>query len=83
MGYHGDDGRKFSADGRGEAYGPTFTTGEQAERGRAEARGALTRRARPPGDVVGAGIVLSRGEVFFTCAPQRCSLCAFRHLCEF
>jgi hypothetical protein len=27
-GYHGDDGKKYHASGRGEAYGPTFTTGE-------------------------------------------------------
>eukprot|EP00898_Chlorokybus_atmophyticus_P007569 jgi/Chlat1/7813/Chrsp66S07270 len=27
-GYHGDDGRKYHASGKGEAYGPTFTTGD-------------------------------------------------------
>jgi len=27
-GYHGDDGRKFQDNGRGEPYGPKFTTGD-------------------------------------------------------
>lgn len=27
-GYHGDDGRAFCSRGTGEAYGPTFTTGD-------------------------------------------------------
>ena len=43
-GYHGDDGHKFHGCGRGEQYGPSFTTG----------------------DVIGAGIHLTKGEVFFT-----------------
>ena len=83
-GYHGDDGRKFAATPRGDAYGPTFTTGapcpnnqraapqprsahpqpRSAARHAGADAPALPRRA---GDVVGAGIVLSRGDVFFTC----------------
>jgi len=27
-GYHGDDGHKFCSSGQGQAYGPTFTTGD-------------------------------------------------------
>ena len=27
-GYHGDDGKKFHANGGGEDYGPLFTTGD-------------------------------------------------------
>jgi hypothetical protein len=27
-GYHGDDGRKYSGSGKGDEYGPTFTTGD-------------------------------------------------------
>lgn len=27
-GYHGDDGRAFCCHGTGEAFGPTFTTGD-------------------------------------------------------
>lgn len=27
-GYHGDDGNSFSSSGHGQAYGPTFTTGD-------------------------------------------------------
>ena len=27
-GYHGDDGNIFAASGSGQAYGPTFTTGD-------------------------------------------------------
>ncbi|GAQ84119.1 spla ryanodine receptor domain-containing protein [Klebsormidium nitens] len=27
-GYHGDDGKAYHASGRGDAYGPTFTTGD-------------------------------------------------------
>ena len=43
-GYHGDDGQRYHNCGKGEEYGPTFTTG----------------------DVVGAGIHLGKGHVFFT-----------------
>eukprot|EP00741_Cyanophora_paradoxa_P020800 tig00021312_g20079.t1 len=28
FGYHGDDGKKFHTSGRGEAFGPVFTTGD-------------------------------------------------------
>jgi hypothetical protein len=82
-GYHGDDGKKFGANARGEAYGPTFSTGAAATRSSrtrqltpritasaACVRACLTRcHSAPPsaGDVVGAGIILSRGDVFFTC----------------
>ena len=27
-GYHGDDGKKFHANGAGEDYGPVFTSGD-------------------------------------------------------
>lgn len=27
-GYHGDDGRKYCANGKGEEYGPKFTAGD-------------------------------------------------------
>ena len=27
-GYHGDDGHSFCSSGQGQAYGPTFTTGD-------------------------------------------------------
>ena len=43
-GYHGDDGQRYHNCGKGEDYGPTFTTG----------------------DIVGAGIHLGKGHVFFT-----------------
>ena len=72
FGYHGDDGKKYHDSGRGEAYGPPFSTGPSTT--------PLSRRPGcswsdslnslcncfTPGDVAGAGIILSRGEVFFT-----------------
>ena len=47
-GYHGDDGRKFAATPRGDAYGPTFTTGECSPNNHMRAAARPPRHLNPP-----------------------------------